>query len=564
MINWKDKRQKDISEHITCTHIVCILLSLLVLPVLYNFSPWEIYNNFFYIWVVISSTITIILSAYIIKKLTLKSQTSLPHLGELLITSILLPLTLSLAAAFPKTKFLLLIPVIIAASTWGKRVGMAVAAFSGCVVLISDLLPFLSHFSPRDFRMDLVFTGVIVLAGWFIGGLTDIETETRNHLLHLANTDGLTGLYNHRYFQEELRRHLAEAAEKNRPLSLIMMDIDYFKFYNDAFGHQKGDRVLATIGNILARLVKEPSFAARYGGEEFAVVMPGADREAARELDEQIKREIAGYPFEGAENMPGGGLTISSGIASFPENGTTAEELVRMADKALYRAKYGRGNHIYFSVVDELRAFCRNEKELFSSLKTLITVINARDRYTYWHSERVAGYAVALAERMRLPRDLVTLLQCGAYLHDIGKIEVPPELLNKPGKLDEKEWEVIKNHPVWGGNIVHPLTLFSAVVPLIRHHHENYDGTGYPDGLAGEEIPLLARILRIADSFDAMTTDRPYKPARTPREACLVLKQGAGKMFDPHLVDIFISLISEQEEIKKEPSRPRTAGRSAG
>jgi len=111
---------------------------------------------------------------------------------------------------------------------------------------------------------------------------------------------------------------------------------------------------------------------------------------------------------------------------------------------------------------------------------------------------------------------------------------------------------------------VQPLTLLSAIVPLIRHHHENYDGTGYPDGLAGEEIPLLARILRIADSFDAMTTDRPYKPARTPREACLVLKQEAGKMFDPHLVDIFISLISEQEEIKKEPSRPRTAGRSAG
>ncbi len=564
MINWKDKRQKDISEHITCTHIVCILLSLLVLPVLYNFSPWEIYNNFFYIWVVISSTITIILSAYIIKKLTLKSQTSLPHLGELLITSILLPLTLSLAAAFPKTKFLLLIPVIIAASTWGKRVGMAVAAFSGCVVLISDLFPFLNHFSPRDFRMDLVFTGVIVLAGWFIGGLTDIETETRNHLLHLANTDGLTGLYNHRYFQEELRRHLSEAAEKNRPLSLIMMDIDYFKFYNDAFGHQKGDRVLATIGDILARLVKKPSFAARYGGEEFAVVMPGADREAARELDKQIKREVAGFPFEGAENLPAGRMTISSGIACYPGDGTTARELVRVADDALYRAKYGRKTHLYFSVVDELRAFSHSEKELFNSLKTLLTIINARDRYTFGHSERVAGYAVALAERMGLPPEHVSLLQCGAYLHDIGKVEIPPEILNKPGKLDQNEWEMIKNHPEWGGNIVQPLTLLSAIVPLIRHHHENYDGTGYPDGLAGEEIPLLARILRIADSFDAMTTDRPYKPARTPREACLVLKQEAGKMFDPHLVDIFISLISEQEEIKKEPSRPRTAGRSAG
>jgi diguanylate cyclase (GGDEF)-like protein/putative nucleotidyltransferase with HDIG domain len=557
----KEKRERDIAEHILSTHIICILLCLLVLLALYDLKPWQAYQSTIYFWLFPSIVISLSLVSYLLEKFYSKK---IGNTSELILISILLPLTLSLAAAFPKTKFLLLIPVIIAASTWGKRVGMAVAAFSGCVVLISDLLPFLSHFSPRDFRMDLVFTGVIVLAGWFIGGLTDIETETRNSLIHLANTDGLTGLYNHRYFQEELRRHLAEAAEKNRPLSLIMMDIDYFKFYNDVFGHQKGDQVLATIGRILARLVKEPSFAARYGGEEFVVVMPGADREAARELDEQIKREVAGFPFEGAENLPAGRMTISSGIACYPGDGTTARELVRVADDALYRAKYGRKTHLYFSVVDELRAFSHSEKELFNSLKTLLTIINARDRYTFGHSERVAGYAVALAERMGLPPEHVSLLQCGAYLHDIGKVEIPPEILNKPGKLDQNEWEMIKNHPEWGGNIVQPLTLLSAIVPLIRHHHENYDGTGYPDGLAGEEIPLLARILRIADSFDAMTTDRPYKPARTPREACLVLKQEAGKMFDPHLVDIFISLISEQEEIKKEPSRPRTAGRSAG
>ncbi|QSS05774.1 diguanylate cyclase (plasmid) [Klebsiella pneumoniae] len=550
MVTWKDKRQRNITEHITCTHIVCILLALLVLPALYNFTPWEAYRNFFYFSVVLSATIALIITLYLIKKLTLKSEPYLPYVGELFIICILLPLTLSLAVAFPATKFLLLIPVIIAATTWGKKVGVAVAAFSSCVVLISDLFPILHPFSPRAFQIDLVNAGVIVLTGWFIGGLTDIETETRNSLIHLANTDGLTGLYNHRYFQEELRRRLTEAEKTGRPLSLIMMDIDYFKFYNDAFGHQKGDQVLATIGRILARLVKEPSFAARYGGEEFVVVMPGATREAARELDEQIKREVAGFPFEGAENLPAGRMTISSGIACYPGDGTTARELIRVADDALYRAKYGRKTHLYFSVVDELRAFSHSEKELFNSLKTLLTIINARDRYTFGHSERVAGYAVALAERMGLPPDHVSLLQCGAYLHDIGKVEIPPEILNKPDKLDPKEWEIVKNHPEWGGNIVQPLTLLSAIVPLIRHHHENYDGSGYPDGLAGEEIPLFARILRIVDSFDAMTTDRPYKEAKTPVEACMVLKEEAGKMFDPHLVELFTKFILEQEERK--------------
>lgn len=556
MTAWNEKRQKDINEHVTCTHIVCILLSFLVLPALCNFKPWEIYRNLFYFWIVVSAVIAIIITVYIIKKLTLKNELTLPYIGELLIISILLPLTLFLSIIFPATKFLLLVPVIIAATTWGKKGGVAVAVFSSCMVVINDLFPILHPFSPQVFQIDLVNVGVIVLTGWFIGGLADIETETRNSLIHLANTDGLTGLYNHRYFQEKLRHFLAEAKKNSTPLALIMMDIDYFKFYNDTFGHQKGDQVLAAIGRILTGLVKEPSFAARYGGEEFAVVLPGADREAARELDELVKREVASFPFEGAEKLPAGRMTITSGIACYPEDGATAQELVRVADDALYRAKYGRKTHLYFSVVDELRIFSRSEKELFNSLKTLLVVINARDRYTFGHSERVAGYAVALAERMGLPSDHISLLQCGAYLHDIGKVEVPPEILNKPGKLDQDEWEVIKKHPDWGGNIVRPLTLLSAIVPLIRHHHENYDGTGYPDGLAGEEIPLFARILRIADSFDAMTTDRPYKAAKTAEEACMVLRQEAGKMFDPHLVELFVEIIMEQAPRPGEDREP--------
>ncbi|MDI6631491.1 MAG: HD-GYP domain-containing protein, partial [Thermoanaerobacteraceae bacterium] len=197
------------------------------------------------------------------------------------------------------------------------------------------------------------------------------------------------------------------------------------------------------------------------------------------------------------------------------------------------------------------------EKELLNSMRTLLMVVNAKDRYTYGHSERVLSYALALAEKMGLSGEEKDLLRYGAYLHDIGKIEVESPVLNKPSFLNKKEWELMKKHTVWGSELIQPLVAFREILPIIRSHHENYDGSGYPDHLKGEEIPLLARILRLADSFDAMTSNRPYRKALTFSEACAELERYAGALYDPELVPLFLEAVKdvykkEQQAAKQE------------
>ncbi|WP_051275851.1 bifunctional diguanylate cyclase/phosphohydrolase [Desulfovirgula thermocuniculi] len=535
------------------------LLSIPILIPLYGYSVFlkdhYIYQGLPYYAQLALVLFLLLTIAYLIQKINNKEGKEIRYIQTLIVCILflfILPLTLKLPPLTP----LLLTPVIIAATTWGKRVGILVGSLAGLALLASNFIPFLRHFAAQTFQLDLVNAGVIVLLSWFIGGLSDIEAETRNTLAHLADTDGLTGLYNHRCFQERLRDLLEEAEKNNTPLSLLLLDLDHFKFYNDTQGHQKGDRALAELGELLSRLVPAPYFAARYGGEEFVVVLPGATRQEAQSFGEYLAEKIASHSFEGAHNLPQGRLTASFGLACYPEDGSSAQELVEAADHALYQAKYSRRLHFYFSVVDRFRALSRSERELFNSLKILLALINVRDRYTYGHSERVGDYAAALAQKLGLPPAEVELLRCGAYLHDIGKVEVPFTVLNKPGRLDNGEWEVIKKHPEWGESLIKPLSSFSSLLPLIRHHHENYDGTGYPDGLKGEEIPLFARILRIADSYDAMTTERPYKKARTPLEACRVLQEEAGKAFDPYLVRLFTEVILEREAAGRAKAAP--------
>jgi diguanylate cyclase (GGDEF)-like protein len=329
-----------------------------------------------------------------------------------------------------------------------------------------------------------------------------------------------------------------------------MFDIDYFKFYNDNYGHQHGDEVLKQIGAILAEMVQKPNCASRYGGDEFTILVP--DNEIrAMELAEQIKDAIEAYPFLGAEIQPKGKLTVSVGVSTFPKQGKTPKELIRLTDEALYKSKYSKNKvQLYFSVMDDLReGVAETERDLFNSVKTLVSIINAKDRYTFGHSERVVYYSVRLGEQLNLSKEDMILLRFGAFLHDIGKIEVDREVLNRIGPLKNNEWAALKKHPVWGGDIVRPIISLRKAIPAVLHHHENFDGTGYPDGLAGEEIPLFARILRIADSFDAMTTDRPYKKAKTFEEACAELRRCKGMMFDPGLVDLFITAIEKEGNI---------------
>jgi putative nucleotidyltransferase with HDIG domain len=294
----------------------------------------------------------------------------------------------------------------------------------------------------------------------------------------------------------------------------------------------------------LAKSLPEPSYAARYGSDEFMLVLPGKEKSELSNITEEIKNLIyqeAERIFPSNHPQP---FSISIGTASYPEDRDAALPLIRAAEDDLYRAKYSRGtDYLYQSVLCEINAL--KITEAFPALQSLISLINLNDRYTFGHSERVMTYALSLAEELHLSQDSLDLLRYGAALHDIGKIKIETNLLNKPGSLNKQEWETMQAHTIWGAQLVETLPAFKGVIPLIRSHHENYDGSGYPDGLKGEETPLLVRILRIADSFDAMTTDRPYRKALSYAEACQELKKNAGTQFDPQLIDPFLASVKE-------------------
>jgi putative nucleotidyltransferase with HDIG domain len=240
-------------------------------------------------------------------------------------------------------------------------------------------------------------------------------------------------------------------------------------------------------------------------------------------------------------------VTCSIGLASYPSDGVISGELVNVADTALYYAKRTGGNRVYLSSkilsepLDEAGIYARRNG--LSAVYALVSTVEARDPYTYGHSRKVNTYAVALAEAVGLSPDDVSKVSTVALLHDIGKIGVPDKVLNKKGRLSKEDWEAIKSHPRLGANIVGNIPNLVPCVSIILYHHERWDGSGYPEGLKGEEIPIEARILAIADSFEAMSSARPYRPALSFGEVIKELRQGAGLQFDPKLVEVFIGIV---------------------
>ena len=357
-----------------------------------------------------------------------------------------------------------------------------------------------------------------------------------------SRIDELTGLFNRRHFEERLKEELARHSRYGDAFSIFMADLDNFKTYNDVYGHPAGDNLLSQIGEIIKSSVRDADQAFRYGGDEFVVILPQTAREDAYVVAERVRAQIAGEMEKKSLTV-----TCSIGLASYPADGVIAGELVTGADTALYYAKWTGGNRIYFSsnVTSEPLSDKRiyGKRNGLSAVYALVSVVEARDPYVYGHSRKVNTYAVALAEAIGLSPDEVSKVSTAALLHDIGKIGIPDEVLNKKGELSGENWEAIKAHPRLGANIVCNIPQLIHCANSILHHHERWDGSGYPDGLKGEQIPIEARILAIADSFEAMTSARPYRPALSLEGVVTELREGAGLQFDPKLVEVFIDII---------------------
>lgn len=448
-------------------------------------------------------------------------------------------------------KYIFLFIIMTSTIQLGLKSGIMVSVTSSFLILGMDILCFQNAGEVNKyFQNDLILSGIFILTAWPLGFYVKIEGEHINKLEELVNKDGLTEVYNHRYFHDTLKEKVALSKKYNEPISMIFVDIDYFKHYNDLNGHQMGDEVLRTIGKILRDNLRENDIAARYGGEEFAIILPNTDETEAVIIADKIRKTIENTKFFGEENQPNGVLTASFGISVYPDKAKDDITLIKSADDALYRAKFFMKNRVetYTSILDEIKQDIEEKDiELVASIKTLISVINAKDRYTYGHSERVVLYCRLLAEKLGLSDEEKKILIYSAYMHDIGKINISKEILTKRMPLTDDEWEILKKHPEEGTEIIKPVKSLEHITPIILHHHEKYNGTGYPGKLKGEEIPYLARVLCVVDSFDAMTSNRPYNVRKTYEQATEELRRYSGIQFDHEIVEKFIEVINENK-----------------
>ena len=411
-----------------------------------------------------------------------------------------------------------------------------------------------------------------------------------------AITDGLTGVKTHRFFMEALSAEWKRSTRAGRAFALVLMDLDRFKFVNDFYGHLEGDLVLQRVGHILETNCRRSDVVARYGGDEFVILMPETSMEHARQLATKLRGWVASDPLLREKN-----ISASFGIACYPLHGSSPQELIQVADASMYLSKHQGGNAVstadhfdpneakkwkrdvleaYLGVTLK-RLFATGPEafeEIYSRLKqfteslaatetnngnavapsgapqgpqalpqavldtvtSLAFAIDAKDHYTQGHSQKVSAYAALIAEAMEMSDVEVEEIRLGGVLHDIGKVAIPEQILNKSGPLNPEEWETMKSHVQFGAKILDPLTPLARIREIVLHHHEFFDGSGYPEALAGEKIPLGARIIAVADAYDTITSDRTYKKGRTSADALSELERCANAQFDGAIVALFV------------------------
>jgi len=406
-----------------------------------------------------------------------------------------------------------------------------------------------------------------------------------------AITDGLTGVKTHRFFMEALSAEWKRSTRAGRAFALVLMDLDRFKFVNDFYGHLEGDLVLQRVGHILETNCRRSDVVARYGGDEFVILMPETTIEHARQLAHKLRGWVSADALLREKN-----ISASFGIASYPLHGSSPQELIQVADASMYLSKHQGGNTVstadhfdpneakkwkrdvleaylgvtlkrlfatgpeaFEEIYQRLTQFTESlaateasgksanaqnppplPQAVLDTVTSLAFAIDAKDHYTQGHSQKVSAYAALIAEAMDMSDAEVEEIRLGAVLHDIGKVGIPENILNKNGPLNTDEWETMKAHVKFGAKILEPLTPLARVREMVLHHHEYFDGSGYPNAFAGEQIPLGARIIAIADAYDTITSDRTYKKARSAVDALAELERCANAQFDGNIVAIFV------------------------
>ncbi|HEY7630618.1 MAG TPA: diguanylate cyclase [Thermoleophilaceae bacterium] len=363
--------------------------------------------------------------------------------------------------------------------------------------------------------------------------------------LEQAIRDPLTGLFNHRAFQERLGVELARARREGREVALIALDLDHFKPINDRCGHGVGDQALIAVARTISGSLRPTDVAGRVGGDEFMIALPGAGTAAAQSVVARLREALSTVTLGPTRET----LTLSAGIAVYPQAAEYQADLMRFADGAMYWSKSRGRDRVSVYSADSGEALSPEEKaehaqraSLIRTVHALARAVDAKDGYTHLHSQRVAFYAATLAMSIGLEPERVDMIRTAGVLHDVGKIGITDGILLKPGALTEDEFEEMRRHSELGRDIIAGAGMVE-IADWVLHLHERYDGGGYPNGIAGEEIPLESRILAAADALEAMTYPRVYRPAMTVKDALAELARSAHTQFDPVVASELVELV---------------------
>lgn len=436
----------------------------------------------------------------------------------------------------------------------------------GCVIVTSER----DGITDTESNFLRLFANQIELAITVAGLFEEVKKQ--------AITDPLTGIYNRRYFEDNIVKEAERSLRLKQPFSVISMDLDYLKRINDTYGHQFGDLAIKTIANVLKKEARSIDIPARIGGEEFNLLLPGVDSKGATIAAERIRKSIENQVLDTI-----GGITASIGVATFLEHSDRIDELIELADQAMYKAKVnGRNqvqiaqmqnevdwqkvaietfvdilakkripvnNEVAISVMQKLQAISTSDKNSNEILYSVVDIISQsyNKMYKTGTTKSKLILAVLLAKKLELPENEIDKLKLAILLYDIGNIMVPEEIFNKKEPLTDEEKDIIRKHPIIAAReILKPISNIQDIIPIIESHHESWDGKGYPSNKAGIEIPITSQIVLLVDAFYAMTQDRPYRQAYTIEEVLKIIEGEAGQRWNEKLVEDFVTVVKDE------------------